>query len=389
LAAKQKSTNKSKARQGKKNKHLGAKPLHTHDSAPPIHFRSEPGIHTELQSRNTNAAQAYDAKVWSANRESDPALKKPGDLLLTLAVSCAERVAGIVSWSRELAERTISLRASFSERFIILNNVYVLSAVHQKMQDLPDEEWDRGPFTRGSHCFGIQDVSVLSGLDRFCIEVLTSTLDWIFRWMGSITDRGPDCRPIKEVINDAVVQAGILNFNEWSHQFSFDVFQDADPFPGSGRLCLPKLLPDDYDVEDELQRVVIELMHEHKAAQGKVAENPSETKRAEGRTETSGSDAGGQASVKRKQIDSKQYRKSQRKSPPQLLKEARERQTAQEISQNPHITSPELGNILGCNKSTIVRLKAWKNRGCLDRESKPLGWKKTGESGSDIEAIAQ
>ena len=257
-------TSKSKSK-AKKTQHIGAKPLHTHDSAPPIHFRSEPGIHTRydafggMSKHKTSESKReaykseieYDAKVWLAERKSDSDLKTPSDQLFYLGTICAERAAAVLSWSKELKERTALGRASFTERFVVLNSVYVLSAVHQNMRDLLE----------------------LSALDRFCIDVLTSSLNWIFRWVWSITGRRPDCHPIAEVISHAIAQAAVLNFDDWSREFGFYLFQDADPFPGRGRFCLEELLPDDYDIENELQRVVLELMHEHKAIQGKDDEN--------------------------------------------------------------------------------------------------------------------
>ncbi len=58
-------------------------------------------------------------------------------------------------------------------------------------------------------------------------------------------------------------------------------------------------------------------------------------------------------------------RAQRRKTPPQLLKETRERQAVKELAKNPNITAKALGANLGCDKSTIVRLKAWQNKGVL------------------------
>jgi len=55
-----------------------------------------------------------------------------------------------------------------------------------------------------------------------------------------------------------------------------------------------------------------------------------------------------------------------RKAPPELLKEARERKAVKELASNPNMTCIELAKILECDKSTVVRLKAWKNKGVLD-----------------------
>ncbi len=51
-------------------------------------------------------------------------------------------------------------------------------------------------------------------------------------------------------------------------------------------------------------------------------------------------------------------KKKRKKTPPQLLKETRERQAAKELAKNPNITAEKLGKILDCDKSTIVRLEA-------------------------------
>jgi hypothetical protein len=60
--------------------------------------------------------------------------------------------------------------------------------------------------------------------------------------------------------------------------------------------------------------------------------------------------------------------KKKRKAPLELLKEARERQAVKELAKNPNITCRELGKILDCHETTIIRLKAWKKRGVLSYE---------------------
>lgn len=79
--------------------------------------------------------------------------------------------------------------------------------------------------------------------------------------------------------------------------------------------------------------------------------------------------------------------KKRRKAPPQILKESRERQAAQELAKNPNITAEELGKILDCDKSTIVRLKAWKNKDVL-KSKIPNGFiRQTKDDDGSIEAI--
>ncbi|MDI6450522.1 hypothetical protein [Anaerobaca lacustris] len=65
----------------------------------------------------------------------------------------------------------------------------------------------------------------------------------------------------------------------------------------------------------------------------------------------------------------KPKRRARKKTPPQLLRETRERHAVKALTQDPEITSRELGKKLGCDASTIVRLKAWKSRGLLHRDS--------------------
>jgi len=60
--------------------------------------------------------------------------------------------------------------------------------------------------------------------------------------------------------------------------------------------------------------------------------------------------------------------KRKRKAPLEHLKEARERHAACELAKDPNITCAELAEILECHKSTVVRLKAWKNRNILSSE---------------------
>lgn len=80
--------------------------------------------------------------------------------------------------------------------------------------------------------------------------------------------------------------------------------------------------------------------------------------------------------------------KGRKKTPPQLLKETRERQAILELTKNPNITAEKLGKILGCNKSTVTRLKAWQNKKVLDYDEPPNGSKRASDkAGPDIEAI--
>jgi len=63
----------------------------------------------------------------------------------------------------------------------------------------------------------------------------------------------------------------------------------------------------------------------------------------------------------------KPRRNGRKKTPPQVLKETRERQAAKELAKNPDITARALGKVLGCDAATVVRLQAWKKRGVLHR----------------------
>jgi hypothetical protein len=85
----------------------------------------------------------------------------------------------------------------------------------------------------------------------------------------------------------------------------------------------------------------------------------------------------------------KKAHSKRRKTPPQLLKESRERQAAQELVKNPNITADKLGKILACDKSTVVRLKAWQNKGVLSHPAPSKGFKKRAKDDDkvDIEAI--
>ena len=83
------------------------------------------------------------------------------------------------------------------------------------------------------------------------------------------------------------------------------------------------------------------------------------------------SEAGRQAAAKAREDTGKTKAtrpRARKKTPPQLLKETRERQAVKELARNPEITARELGTTLGCDASTVVRLKAWKNRGVLHRD---------------------
>ena len=210
----------------------------------------------------------YDAKVWLAGRESDAALKEPFDLMIAFALICAGHAVDILILSRDLKSLSALGRASFSKRFLICSGLYVLSAVHQRLRNLPDDEWNRWPVTRGSHCFEVHELSTLFALDVFCTEVEISSFEWIFRWVWSITGRPVDCDPVLYVIRDAVSGSGILNFIEWSHNFNLDIFTDSELFPGSGDVRFPGIISDECNPETELDRVILELKYEHDEATG-------------------------------------------------------------------------------------------------------------------------
>ena len=81
-------------------------------------------------------------------------------------------------------------------------------------------------------------------------------------------------------------------------------------------------------------------------------------------------------------------KKARKKTPRQFLKEARERQAAQELAKDPNLTAKKLGEILECDKSTVVRMKAWQKKNVLNNPL-PKGFiKRTkDENYSTVEAI--
>lgn len=205
----------------------------------------------------------YDAKSWLIEQESNAALKGPFDLMITFALICAQQVTAILISSRNLKRISALGRASFAERFLLCSGLYILSAVNQRLRNMPDDEWDRWPVTRGSHCFEVDELSTLFALDVFCTDVEISSLEWIFRWVWSVTGRPVDCDPVLYVIRDAVSEAGVLNYPEWCRKFSLDIFTDSELFPKSGDVQFPEIIPDEYDLETELDRVRLELRYEH------------------------------------------------------------------------------------------------------------------------------
>ncbi|MBL7145829.1 MAG: hypothetical protein ISS76_16445 [Phycisphaerae bacterium] len=87
-----------------------------------------------------------------------------------------------------------------------------------------------------------------------------------------------------------------------------------------------------------------------------LPDKPAETK-----LENEPQEKGGQSKKTRRP-------KRRRKTPPEILKEVRERKAAKELAENPNVTCIELAKILECHKSTVVRLKAWINRKVLSSE---------------------
>lgn len=79
--------------------------------------------------------------------------------------------------------------------------------------------------------------------------------------------------------------------------------------------------------------------------------------------------------------------KAKRKLPQAYHREALEKYAAMELAKNPDITAEALGQLLHCNKSTIVRLKAWQKKEVLDYSAPPKGFIRSGEDGNQhIEA---
>lgn len=208
----------------------------------------------------------YDAKIGLAKRESNENLKKPFDLMIDLAIVCARHVTAILISLRNLKSLSASGKASFAERWMLCNGLYVLSAVNQRLRSRPDDEWESWPINKG-HCFGLSELSTLLALDVVCTGVEVVAFEWIFRWIWSITGRPVDCAPVSNVIGNAVKDAGVSNFIQWSHRFNLNLFMYSDLFPWSGDVQFhDKIIPDECDPEVELDRVILELEFEHHEA---------------------------------------------------------------------------------------------------------------------------
>lgn len=219
----------------------------------------------------------YDARVWLNERESDANLREPFDLMIAFALICAEHAVDILLLSRDLKSLVALGRASSSKRLQICFGLYALSAAHQRLRNLPDEEWNRWPVTKGSHCFEVDKLSTLFALDIFCTDVESASFEWIFRWIWSVTGRPVDCDPVLYVIENAISEAGVLNFMGWSHKFNLDMFAESELFPGSESVRFPEIIPDECNPGIELDRVMEELRCEYykaKAGSSK-AEKPT------------------------------------------------------------------------------------------------------------------
>jgi len=217
----------------------------------------------------------YDAKIWLAEREAD--FKEPFELMIAFALICAEHAVDVLLLLRDL-KRVVGLgRESSPIRLRMCFGLYALSAVHQKMRNLPDDEWNGWPVTRGSHCFEFNELSTLSALDVFCLEVEIASFSFIFGWVWSVTGRPVDCDPVLCVIESAIKDAGILNFIEWCGKFNLNVFTDSEIFPGSAGILFPEIIPDKCDPGVERDRVMLELQHEHYEAKADLskAEKPA------------------------------------------------------------------------------------------------------------------
>lgn len=288
--------------------------------------------------------QYDDAKAWLAERESDATLKGPFDLMIALAIVCAWHVTAILLLLRDLKGLCTSGRSSLTKRWMLCSDLYVLSAVNQKLDSLPDNEWSQWPVTKG-HCFGLHKLSTLLALYFFCTEVEIAAFTFIFRWIWSITGRPIDCDPVLSVIVNAVKDAGSLNFIQWSRKYNLDIFENSDLFPWKGDVRVPDIIPDDCDLEVELDRVLLELEFEHHEAKAKSL------------SETSGNKI-----------------KPKSKSVKIAL-------IAAYIKEHPEANSPEIAKSTGINGSDVRHL--WKpikqtlRKGKRDR---PVTDKKTGEA---------
>ncbi len=80
---------------------------------------------------------------------------------------------------------------------------------------------------------------------------------------------------------------------------------------------------------------------------------------------------------------SKSGRTQRKKTPVQLLRETRERHTTKILAdyhaKGERITSRELGKMLGCNATTVCRLKAWQKQGTLGSNTPSRGFNKQNE----------
>jgi len=160
----------------------------------------------------------YDVKIWLDEREAEEALKKPFDLMIAFALICTVEVVDILLLSRDLESLVALGRVSLSQRLRVCFGLYGLCAVHQRLRNLPDNEWKRWPVRKKSHCFHINELSTLSALDIFCTKVETSSFEWIFKWVRSVIRR-PGCDPLLYLIKNVIIEAGVLNFIEWSRKF--------------------------------------------------------------------------------------------------------------------------------------------------------------------------
>lgn len=298
----------------------------------------------------------YDAGAWLAERESDENLKKPFDLMITFALVCARHVSAILLLLRDLKGLCNSGRSSFTERRMLCNGLYVLSAVNQRLRSLPDDEWKQWPKTRGSHCFEVKGLSTLLALDVFCTEIEVAAFEYVFRWVWSVTRRPVDCDPVLSVIGNAVKDAGISNFIQWSHKFNLNIFMESELFPWQGDCRVPEMIPDECDPETELDRVMLELEFEHHEAMAKslLDETPAAPRK---QPEASGN-------------------KTKRKS--KSLKIAI---IAAYKKEHPEANSPEIAKSTGINESDVRHL--WKSIKKALREGKrdrPVIDKKTGEA---------
>ena len=193
----------------------------------------------------------FDGTRFVEQVKSDPLFKEPIDSFHELTELCARHTVNILILSRGL--RTADdLKSSFEMRFTMFFDLYMMVILEQRLRKA-FHFWPCWPRVKNSKCFNSYHSSTLFAMLDFCSELKICFGGWLF----DVSDMKSNLRIIGEAVD--------LKFIDWINKVS--MFKQF--FNGVGNLNFPEIVSTDYDLKEELNRVIGGLRYEHDEAKAK------------------------------------------------------------------------------------------------------------------------